>query len=94
MTAPDRGPKGRVEDDETGHWSRCRAVPIPLNPRWKLFQSCDGDEMAHHGEHEYSTAAGNDYTQHEGMYEAFLKLTKWTIISVILVLAFLFIFVW
>jgi hypothetical protein len=49
---------------------------------------------AHHGEHEYSTAAGNDYAQHEGMYESFLTLTKWTIISVILVLAFLFIFVW
>lgn len=49
--------------------------------------------MSHHGEHEYSKAAGNDYAQHEGMYEAFLTLTKWTVIGVILVLAFLFAFI-
>jgi hypothetical protein len=49
--------------------------------------------MAQHGEHEYSTATGNDYAQHEGMYEAFLTLTKWTAIGVALVLIFLFAFI-
>jgi hypothetical protein len=49
--------------------------------------------MAQHGENEYSTAAGNDYAQHEGMYEAFLTLTKWTVIGVILVMLFLFAFI-
>ena len=49
--------------------------------------------MTQHGEQEYSTAAGNDYAQHEGMYEAFLTLTKWTVIGVILVMAFLFAFI-
>ena len=49
--------------------------------------------MAQHGENEYSTAAGNDYAQHEGMYEAFLTLTKWTVIGVILVMVFLFAFI-
>ena len=49
--------------------------------------------MALHGENEYSTAAGNDYAQHEGMYEAFLTLTKWTVIGVILVMIFLFAFI-
>ena len=39
--------------------------------------------MADHGKPEYSTAAGNDYRQHEDMYEAFLKITKWGIISVV-----------
>jgi hypothetical protein len=50
--------------------------------------------MADHAEPEYSTAAGNDYRQHEEMYEAFLKITKWGIISVVVVLVFLFAFVW
>jgi hypothetical protein len=49
--------------------------------------------MAQHSENEYSTAAGNDYAQHEGMYEAFLTLTKWTVIGVILVMIFLFAFI-
>jgi hypothetical protein len=52
-----------------------------------------GSNMAQHGEHEYSTATGNDYAQHEGMYEAFLTITKWSVIGVVLVLAFLFIFI-
>ena len=50
--------------------------------------------MADHGKPEYSTASGNDYRQHEDMYEAFLKITKWGIISVVTVLAFLWIFIW
>ena len=50
--------------------------------------------MADHGEHEYSTAEGNDYAQHEATYDAFLSLVKWTIVAVILVLAFLFVSVY
>lgn len=50
--------------------------------------------MADHGEPEYSTATGNDYRQHEEMYEAFLKLTKWTIVAVTIVLVFLWFFVY
>ena len=50
--------------------------------------------MADHGEHEYSTASGNDYHQHEEVYEDFLKLTKWTIIAVTVVLVFLWFFVY
>ena len=50
--------------------------------------------MADHGKPEYSTATGNDYRQHEEMYEAFLKITKWGIISVVVILVFLFAFVW
>jgi hypothetical protein len=49
--------------------------------------------MADHGKPEYATAEGNDYRQHEEMYGDFLKLTKWTIIGVALVLMFLFFFV-
>lgn len=49
--------------------------------------------MADHGKPEYSAATGNDYRQHEDMYEAFLKITKWGIISVIIVLAFLWTFI-
>jgi hypothetical protein len=49
--------------------------------------------MADHGKPEYSIATGNDYRQHEDMYEAFLKLTKWTIIGVVLVLVFLWFFI-
>jgi hypothetical protein len=62
----------------------------------KFEEPCSGDEMAqhhHHGEHEYSTAAGNDYAQHEAMYESFLAITKWTVIGVSLILIFLFAFV-
>jgi hypothetical protein len=52
-----------------------------------------GSIMAEHGEHEYSTATGNDYAEHEAMYENFLTLTKWTTIAVIIVMVFLFAFV-
>ena len=50
--------------------------------------------MADHGEQEYSTAAGNDYAQHEATYNSFLSLTKWTVIAAVLVLAFLFVFIY
>jgi hypothetical protein len=52
-----------------------------------------GKMMADHGKPEYSTASGNDYRQHEEMYEAFLKITKWGIVSVVIVLAFLWFFI-
>lgn len=49
--------------------------------------------MADHGKPEYSTAAGNDYAEHEAMYENFLTITKWAIIGVVIVLVFLWTFV-
>ena len=42
--------------------------------------------MASHGTTEYSTAEGNDYAQHEGTYEMFLTMTKWTVISLAILL--------
>ena len=48
--------------------------------------------MAEHGTPQYSTAPGNDYTQHEEMYVDFLKLVKWVIILVVAILAGMFIF--
>jgi hypothetical protein len=52
-----------------------------------------GSIMADHGKQEYSTASGNDYAEHEAMYENFLTLTKWTTIAVIIVMIFLFAFI-
>jgi hypothetical protein len=49
--------------------------------------------MAKHGTPEYSTAPGNDYGQHQETYVYFLKLVKWTIIAVVLVLMFLWFFI-
>ena len=48
--------------------------------------------MADHGVPKYSTAPGNDLSQHEGTYEDFLALTKWVVIAVVLILIFMFIF--
>jgi hypothetical protein len=48
--------------------------------------------MADHGAPKYSTAAGNDYEQHEQTYEGFLTLTKYGIIAVVVVLTSMFIF--
>ena len=48
--------------------------------------------MAGH-ETEITHAEGNDYAQHEGTYTDFLKLLKWTMIAVVLVLAFLWVFI-
>ena len=42
--------------------------------------------MADHGEVHYATATGNDYAEHEGTYLMFLKLTKWGIGLVVLLL--------
>ena len=48
--------------------------------------------MADHGEVEYSTATGNDYAEHEGTYRFFIKLTKWTIIVLVVILILMAIF--
>ncbi len=42
--------------------------------------------MAAHGTPEYSTAEGNDYAEHERMYERFLALVKWSIIVIAAIL--------
>lgn len=49
--------------------------------------------MAEHGAPEYSTATGNDYAEHEATYESFLTLTKWAVVSAVIVLVFLWTFV-
>ena len=42
--------------------------------------------MADHGEVEYATATGNDYAEHEATYLFFLQLTKWGIVTVVIIL--------
>ncbi len=42
--------------------------------------------MADHGEVEYATATGNDYAEHEGTYRLFIKLVKWTISIIVVIL--------
>ncbi len=48
--------------------------------------------MADHGAPKYSTAAGNDYEQHEETYEGFLMLFKYGTLAVIAILVGMFIF--
>jgi Bacterial aa3 type cytochrome c oxidase subunit IV len=43
--------------------------------------------MADHGTVKYETAAGNDYKSHEESYELFLKLVKWHVILIPILLA-------
>jgi len=43
--------------------------------------------MASHGTTEYETADGNDYAEHERTYEMFLAITKWGVISIVILLA-------
>ena len=43
--------------------------------------------MADHSEVAYTTADGMDYPAHEQTYEAFLAMTKWGTIAVIVILA-------
>ena len=62
----------------------CPHCAIPVNP---LPTSIEGDcGMASHGTTEYSTAEGNDYVEHERTYEMFLTMTKWTVISLAILL--------
>jgi hypothetical protein len=42
--------------------------------------------MADHHEVEYATAAGNDYAEHEGTYRFFVKLVKWHVIVIVIIL--------
>jgi hypothetical protein len=42
--------------------------------------------MADHGTVEYTTAPGNDYPAHEETYLMFLKLVKWHVILIPLLL--------
>jgi hypothetical protein len=48
--------------------------------------------MADHGAPKYSTAAGNDYEQHEETYEGFLRVVKYGTATVVVVLIGMFIF--
>jgi hypothetical protein len=42
--------------------------------------------MADHHEVEYATATGNDYAEHEGTYQFFLKFVKWNVITIVIIL--------
>jgi hypothetical protein len=42
--------------------------------------------MADHGEVEYATASGNDYAEHEGTYQFFLRAVKWSVSVVVAIL--------
>ncbi|MBX6425478.1 MAG: aa3-type cytochrome c oxidase subunit IV [Variibacter sp.] len=42
--------------------------------------------MAGHGEVEYATATGNDYSEHEKTYRLFVQLVKWGIYAVVIIL--------
>jgi hypothetical protein len=62
--------------------------PLPfradcVNPRARSARRTD---MADHHEVEYATAAGNDYAEHEGTYRFFVKLVKWHIIVIVIIL--------
>lgn len=48
--------------------------------------------MADNGTPKYSTAAGNDYAEHESTYKLFVWLTKWSIIIIAAILVLMFIF--
>ncbi len=42
--------------------------------------------MAEHGKAEYATAEGNDYAAHENTYRVFIKLTKYAIVALVILL--------
>lgn len=42
--------------------------------------------MADHGTVEYATATGNDMPAHEETYLFFLKLVKWNVITIVIIL--------
>ncbi|HEV3396593.1 MAG TPA: aa3-type cytochrome c oxidase subunit IV [Xanthobacteraceae bacterium] len=42
--------------------------------------------MADHAEVEYATATGNDYAEHEGTYRFFLRVLRWSLAVVVVIL--------
>ena len=48
--------------------------------------------MAEHGTIEYTTADGNDYVEHERTYALFTSLTKWGAVTIVIILALMWIF--
>jgi hypothetical protein len=42
--------------------------------------------MADHGTVEYATAEGNDHAAHEATYDLFLRLVKWNVLVIVIVL--------
>lgn len=42
--------------------------------------------MAEHADVEYASADGNDYAEHEGTYRTFVKLVKWHVIGLAILL--------
>jgi hypothetical protein len=42
--------------------------------------------MADHAEVEYATATGNDYAEHEGTYRFFLRVVRWSLAVVVVIL--------
>ena len=42
--------------------------------------------MADHGEVEYATATGNDYAEHEATYRMFIRLVKWSVSIIVIIL--------
>ena len=67
-------------------------LAIPLSLAAEKLPTVTGLDMAEHGKPQHSTAPGNDYAQHEGTYVDFLKLVKWVIIVVVVILAGMFFF--
>jgi hypothetical protein len=50
--------------------------------------------MAEHDKVEYATATGNDYAEHEQTYRLFLRIVKWHLIVIpviLILLAILFV---
>ena len=76
---------------ESGFTLKTARVPLPrpvncANPPPVEAQVKLEGEMADHGTPEYATATGNDYTQHEDTYRAFVRLTKTVVIATAVVL--------
>ena len=48
--------------------------------------------MADHGEVEYATAAGNDYTAHEQTYRSFVSLVRFVLGAVVVIVILMAVF--
>lgn len=46
--------------------------------------------MADHGKVEYAAAKDNDYAEHEATYNLFIWLTKWGVITCLVIVALMF----